>query len=100
MEDTDIISEPAYREETIIDADFSYPSGLCQFTLHIEEGDRMASLDTGVTVLHFAARQQSLEEDTVLYPTHLEWTSTRKRVIKWPVKKPVTVKPEPMPSGS
>lgn len=91
MEDTDIHSEPAYREETVTLLEFSYPSAVYHQTLR--EGDTI-DFESGNPLeiyIHKIARDGYPAEDIVLYMKHLEWTSTRTRVMKWPLKKPIMV---------
>jgi hypothetical protein len=91
--DLDPVS-PLFREETVTDLDASYPSGMCQFTLH--DGDTIVESDDRLVITQ-QARPGYSGEDIVLYKRRLEWTSTRRRVIKWPIKKPVTAPAEPTP---
>lgn len=91
----EIISEPSFREETVIDIDVSYPSGVCQFTLrgpdtYFDGADQLKIVMTAKT-----EPAPSPEEDIVLLKSHMEYYSIRKRVIKWPLKKPITAPVDP-----
>ncbi len=93
-----IISEPAFREETVIDIDVSYPSGKCEFTLRGE--DRFDDSKPEYATIHLTEKVSpapSPAEDIVLFKGQMEYYSIRRRVIKWPVKKPI-VAPVDTPS--
>ncbi len=80
----DIVSEPAFTEETVYDYDVWLPSGTTlSFTVRFEDEFTVDDEGTDLERVHIVSKNPS--EEIVIWARHIACSSLRKRVIRKPV---------------
>lgn len=84
----DIISEPAFTEETVTDWEFNFVGGEpLNITLRTGDSFDRADTATGVLVLHLVEPRKG---DIQVHYRNVTWISTHTRVIRTPIAGPPT----------